>query len=155
MKSLYILAFSFLLVFSCSKSNSGASKKSHDGTNYWKLVDYNWSIGTLAGTSKPSQDSSVELVLSADSTYISKLNGHTVCEGSYSITEVVSSWYSLQLHNFKPTGIFRMLDIPVFDSTGKPVSHTDGVFIGIQNDTMQLSDMPTPGSFDYYTFVKE
>jgi len=143
-----------MLIFSCSKSNSKSNSvglKSHDGTNYWKLVERDWGVALYNNAAKPSSDSPVELVLAADSTYTSKLNGQAVCSGPYEITKD----NLLQLHNFKPTGIFAQFEGYLQDSTGYLTLTFDGLYINIVNDTMRLSGPPIPSAYTDYIFIKE
>jgi hypothetical protein len=151
MKLLYFLLLTYFLFFAgCSKSNS-VTAKSHDGTNYWKLLQRVWSIGPYTNSEKPDSDSAVELVLAADSTYMSNLNGQLICTGKYSIT----NGYVLELNSFKTTGIFSLFVGYLVDSAGNVLSMYDAFTMNVSNDTLTLTSAITPGGYEFYTFIKE
>jgi hypothetical protein len=155
MKTLFYLFISIAIALpSCTKSSSNDLSNAAI-VNRWQLVQKNWSLGWSEGVIRPSEDSSVSLILNPDNTYSSLLNGNTVSQGTYSISADTSNFeMDLQLNDFKTTGIFSLFTLYEIGQNGQVISEFDGFFMNISHDTLTLSSVLTPGGNTSYTFAK-
>jgi hypothetical protein len=154
---LYLTVISLTTFCACSKSEPIVTLYDKNSTGTWQLVQKNWGLGATDGILTPAKDSVVLLELNTDNTYISKLNGNPVSQGSYSIT-IDTSYYNtqtLKLNNFTTTGIFALFIIIELDTNGQVKSTFDGLYMNISRDTLRLSSPPTPGGFSSYIFVRK
>ena len=123
----------------------------------WELMQKSSSIGPLETVTKPSADSSVLLILGRESNFVSELNGIVVSQGSYSIQPQPNypSDLSLQLNNFKTTGIFSLFTLYEVGNNGQVISTYDGFTMRASHDTLSLTSVITPGGNESYIFIKE
>jgi len=90
----------------------------------------------------PAADSAVLLMFRSDNTYISLLNGQTVCQGYFSVgvDSFMTGWSILQLTDFETTGLLFSLKGYYLDGSGQLVlSDTSQMFMNISHDTIILS----------------
>lgn len=155
MKPLSYSSIIFILILTLS-----ACKKAHTSSasaGEWQLIQKYWSIGVGSWSSTPSLDSSVFLQLNSNGTYVSKLDGHPVAQGSYSIIPDTTFFIKqiLELNNFKVTGVFAPFTVSMLGTNGQVLSTFDGFFMTLNNDTLTLSSALTPGGNASYTFVRK
>lgn len=153
MKSIiYPTIILFITLLSCNKDNSDTNVSGN-----WELMQKSSSIGPLESVIKPSADSSVLLILNRDNSFVSELNGIVVSQGSYSIQAQPNypSDLSLQLNNFKTTGIFSLFTLYEIGNNGQVISTYDGFTMRASHDTLSLASVITPGGNESYIFIKE
>ena len=153
MKSLFYPTIILLIaLFSCNKNNFDTNLVGN-----WELRQKNSLIGPFETVIKPSADSSVLLILNRDSSFVSKLNGIVVSQGSYSIQPQPNypSDLIFQLNNFKTTGIFSLFTLYEIGNNGQVISTYDGLTMRVSHDTLRLASVITPGGFSSYIFIKE
>ena len=154
MKTLFCFAVGALIAFSgCNKTSV-----SQIVAGGWQLVQKQSSIASPYTTATtPSADSTVLLVLNADNTYKTTLNGQIISQGacSVSIDTAYNNTQVLQLDNFATTGIFSPFIINEVGTNGQVLSSFSGFFMTINNDTLTLQTPYTPGGYIAYTFVKK
>lgn len=152
MKPLSYSVIIFILVLSaCKKTHTSSAS-----AGGWLLIKKDWSVGAGSWTASPSLDSTVLLQLNSNGSYVSKLNGHIVAQGRYSIIPDTASYIKqiLELYNFKTTGIFSLFTLSQLGTNGQVVSTFDGFFMTLDNNTLTLTSALTPGGYTSYTFVR-
>jgi hypothetical protein len=128
-----------------------------DSGTVWNLVQKTASIGPTTLVTAPAPDSAVTLILdSVTNTYMSQLNGQTVCQGAYTIAKDTSYYDSqiLTLDKFATTGIFQPFILYQIGTDGQILSTYDGWTMYLRADTMTLTSALTPGGFSQYVFTK-
>ena len=158
MKSLfYPTIILFITLFSCNKDNPQNTSSDTGLVGNWQLIQKSSSIGPLQTITRPSADSSVLLILNKDSSFVSKLNGIVVSQGSYSVQPQPNypSDSTFQLNNFKTTGIFSLFTLYEIGNNGQVISTYDGLTMRVSHDTLRLASVITPGGFSSYIFIKE
>jgi hypothetical protein len=141
----------------CTKSSNQVHLSNGQPTGGWQLVREDWYLVANAGVRIPAFDSSVVLTLNPDSSYSTQLTGKTISQGSYSIS--IDSAFNgvqktLQLNEFKTTGIFSLFTLYEFGANGRLISTFDGFNMYLSNDTMLLASPMTPGAGETYIFLK-
>ncbi|MBN9385961.1 MAG: hypothetical protein J0H74_34715 [Chitinophagaceae bacterium] len=147
----YSVIIFILALFACKKAHT-----SNTPASVWQLVQKRSSIGGGNWVAAPSWDSLVVLQLNFDGTYVSRLNNHIVSQGAYSITTDTSYYIKqiLELKDFKATGIFGPFTVFQLGTNGQVVSTFSGFFMTIDNNTLTLSSVITPGGNVSYTFAR-
>ncbi|HVU54478.1 MAG TPA: hypothetical protein VHD83_05455 [Puia sp.] len=144
-----------LLFAACSKS---ISHQVHGtgAAGSWLLVNKQQVIGAGSHDTQPTRFTSVRLTLNDDSTYTSRLNDQIVSQGAYSIIRDTSGDYvgTLELKDFKTTGIFSLFYLYEMGANGQPSFVYSGMSMNISNDTMTLSSLITPGGWIIYQFKR-
>ncbi len=153
MKPLFFLTVvTVMVLYGCHKTSIEQRVSGN-----WQLVQKTGSIGPTFFTSEPAADSSVQLVLHANNTYVSKLNEQTVSQGNYSITTNTSynNAKILELDNFITTGIFGLSTLYEIGTNGQVLSTYNGLSMTISNDTLTLQTALTPDGNTAYVLVKK
>ena len=156
MKILFYCSIIFLMtVFTaCTKSSTTGSNTTVTGN--WSLVKSVWMAGGNY-TTYPAKDSAVSLLLNANGTYQSTLNGIVISKDNYTISnDITFNEQDLKLQNFHATGIFSPLVLYHENSNGQIVSvDTTNFIINISRDTLILTpDVLIPAGQRVYFFVK-
>jgi hypothetical protein len=148
----YVIVICTLVLSACKKAHTSSA-----AAGEWQLIQKDWSLGAGSWTLAPSPDSSVLLQLNSNGTYVSKLNGHSVAQGSYSVIPDTTFFIKqiLQLNNFKVTGIFEPFTVSMLGTNGQVLSTSYGFFMTLNNDTLSLSSALTPAGNASYTFVRK
>jgi hypothetical protein len=157
MKNIWTACLAVALTTGCTKPKSAQSIETATLANNWQLAQVNEWIGAGAYSKTPAADSSVLLELNLDGTYTSLLNGHLVCQSTWSFNIDSNNAKSggLELNNFVQTGLFDVWTESQ-DNNGVLTVIDNRMEVNISHDTLYLS----PGFISFgggatYIFLKK
>jgi hypothetical protein len=103
-----------------------------------QLVKTDWSFTVNSGVIIPPPDSTIILNLKADKTYSYELNGAITSSGTFQIDTLLPATVEIKIAQLVPSSVIYLPQV-----------------IGVINDTLRISTLPTPAGITSYIYIRK